>query len=606
VHSKFKKGELKKEEIKYCGLINNLEDIRIYELGKKEYRGYQDLQETGLKFIRDNIIIPEIESGNYKNDLLTFLGGCLQYRASGVDDSFFPEEIRKIADMIDEEWKVNWKPKEEGHEQSRIAAEKIIKKLRNFLNEEGKNNRTNEKEENEQEESEQEESEQGNQEKQGKQEKQEKQEEQGENEQEEQEENEENEQGEQEENEQGEQEENEQEQEENEQEQEENEQEQEENEQEQEGKQEIKNYGNNNEEENVKEEIKRMLAESEEADDDEESKSFLDKMEEIISEIIRAHNVENDKHEPYPGIVKYDIEEHISCFEKDLLTKEEKEREFEKLNNNLSKQVKILKSKLLPVLLAEKRASFLYDQTEGVIDDSRIFRIPSGENKIYKRRVSGKKLNTAISLLCDSSGSMGWGSGSDPKSKMFRMKQTLLVVSESLHALKIPFEIISFTTESPTESADAIKIYNGKSSRSLPNHQYYNRFVPLRHIIFKTFRENYLNMKKEITRMTYCHSNVDNESVKFALKRLAEQREQRKILFVFSDGMPACGYSDTELLEKDLIETVKKGERAGIEIIGIGIQTSAPKNFYTNYEIIYSTEEIAPKIYSSLMKRLKN
>ena len=586
---------------KFSGLLNNIEDIRMYELGKKEYPGMPSLQETGLNFIRDNLIIPKIAetkgTPEEKESMPVMVGGCLQYRASGIDDSFFPESIRKIADIAEKEVKnIKWRPREEGHEQSLEVTNKIIELIKVKLEEEQEKHSEGGNPEGEDcKEGTGEQGEQGEQEKENEDENDEDKDGEDEDEEEETKEEEEKEDGN-------------------------NEKEEKKNEggkpkREERNKEETTNEDNMGEGE---EEGESKQGEGEENSLEQNLEDFLDEgicnseenedlglqemLEKIIGEIISRYNVNNNKHQPHPEIIKYDREEHIKNPYKSknmpLSQIEEYERKFLNIAGNVDKQSRILKSKILPLLIAEKRASFMFEQESGTLDEARIFKIANGEKKVYKQRVSGKKTNTAISILCDVSGSMSYD-------KIDMLRPTLLVIGDTLFALKIPFEVLSFSTYHPErrdKNYEEIRRIMEDASRI----RIYNRSLPLWHTIIKEFNENYLNSRKLVQFMEARCDNIDGESVEWAAKRLIERREQRKILFVLSDGYPASTTSSSRLLVKDLKEKVKAIEKAGIEIIGVGIIDDAPKKLYPTSVIIEDIDNISSSIYKALLQKLRN
>jgi len=606
VHSEFNKSKIGfKELAPFSGLLNNIEDIRIYQLGKKEYPGYQDLQETGLSFIKDNIIIPSLASEEGV-DMPTLLGGCLQYRLSGIDDSFFPEAVRKMAEIAEEECNsdTKWIPREKGKYQSAEITRRIINRLKDQLEKEqkkkeegkaeGKPEGKKEQQEEEPEETEEQEKSEQEQEEKGNQG------EPAEGKEETEDENEENEEETEEEMGEGE-----------------GEGEDEEDKDDSENSDNENGKSSNKESQDEKEdvshkgdpELESSLEEffnEEDREESDEDKSLMKQMESMISEIIRKFNVENENHVPYPDIVLLDKEVHIQNYNPyktgDKGNIIDLESEFMEISNSIDRQTQILKAKILPVLMAEQRSSFLFEQEEGILDSARIFRIPNGDPKVYKRKVPGKKTNTAISILCDISGSMHG-------SRIRMLKPTLLVIADTLFALKISFEILAFGTGDDYEDskvrAKQQKIYKVWRDRT-KGAEFYNRFTALHHLIVKSFEENYLKIRDLIPLIECVAANADGESVEWALKRLSSQREPRKILFVLSDGMPAAGTCDSWLLEKHLKEVVKKAERAGIEIIGVGIETSAPRKFYPTTVTINDVSEISSEIYGSLLQKLKN
>ncbi len=102
------------------------------------------------------------------------------------------------------------------------------------------------------------------------------------------------------------------------------------------------------------------------------------------------------------------------------------------------------------------------------------------------------------------------------------------------------------------------------------------------------------------------NENIDSEALDWAAKRLYVQRESRKILFVLSDGTPACVHSNDHILRNALVRKINEVEKAGIEVIGIGILEDHVKNLYKNYQVIEDEKQIYSKIYKAMLTRLKN
>jgi Mg-chelatase subunit ChlD len=57
---------------------------------------------------------------------------------------------------------------------------------------------------------------------------------------------------------------------------------------------------------------------------------------------------------------------------------------------------------------------------------------------------------------------------------------------------------------------------------------------------------------------------------------LKRHSEQSKILIVVSDFFPS-GYSD---IEQKLVQNVRRAERLGVGVIGIGVKSRAVKNYF--------------------------
>ncbi len=590
------------------GLLNNIEDIRLFHLGIKKYPGYKGLQDAGLTFIRDMGLIPGV-AGKEKISASTYLGACLQYIESEKDYSFFPEDIIQMAEEVrDIVSEVEWEPKERGQKQTEKVAEDIIKRLKEMkTNPSGKGKGGKDKGD---------ECDDGNDgngdsgkpeeggvsapvesgEEEGKSESGKA----GESEPKDAEGDEEDESSE------GES-----------------------------GEGDIEGDGDSSgassddetgtpgeampgegkpgaepgvtePEDNYdydgefEDNLDKAIEGNPTSEAGKEIGSLMEKMQAMIDKILSQYKRENDMHTVHPDIIPFDKE----CDMPDPLKK--KNPNVENIMKSLSKaerevdsEVKKMKSRILPLLIAEKRDSFIREQTEGIIDDGNLYKLKKGNGRIYKTKVPGRKVDTAMIILNDLSGSM-----IGEKVKMLR--RTLLAVGDTLQSLKIPFEILAFNTN-PLDSRyipyDIQKKIKGSFSRGYSKN--YNRTSPLNHMIVKPFQKNYTTMRHLIPMLDAGNYNGDNESVWWAATRLLERREERKILMVLSDGMPNIEQGDDSLLEKDLKIKVREIGEMGIEIVGLGILTSAPKRFYPVAVEIQSIESISVQVYSSLAEILK-
>ena len=339
----------------------------------------------------------------------------------------------------------------------------------------------------------------------------------------------------------------------------------------------------------LKEEIDEILEGSREREENSPYKI----MERMIQDIVRKFNIDNNRHVAAPSAIAKDVEYRLADLAEKMKAEEPHkarilEELFDKHVGTVEHQVAILRSKILPTLLAEKRTSFAYEQDEGHVDDAGLYRLTHGNGKIFKQQMINRKVNTAVSILNDISGSMNG-------SKVDMLRPTARVLGDILFALKVPFEQLAFTTDP----------FRYTASRILPDGtRYYNRVEPLYHIVIKSFEENYINSRDNIQYLHSRANNCDNESFMWAAKRLAQRKEERKILIVLSDGMPAID-GDTYLLEKDLIENVQAAMSIGIEVLGVGILTDAPREYYPHFVEISSTDTISTALYGALLKLLE-
>jgi cobalamin biosynthesis protein CobT len=307
-----------------------------------------------------------------------------------------------------------------------------------------------------------------------------------------------------------------------------------------------------------------------------------------IKELVITNITKNlEHHIPHPKVIELDQEEIPACL--DSITFQ---REYNLKKEKVQKEIESMKSRMLSLLMAQKRVHFLPDSDHGEIDIASLYSIRNGNKRIFERHAVGRRMNTAVEILIDCSGSMSCDERCEGAIKAG------IACGETLHSLAIPFEITGFTT------GHSVGLMVPLTHEELMS---YNRFEPLKHLIFKEFNENFSTVRYRIMRIGAFAGNGDPESVWWAACRLSKRREQRKILIVLSDGRPAMSsLCDVGLLEKELKKVVRKIIKTGIEIYGIGIYTDAPKNFYPDWSVINRDGNIATAVFDCLSKKLIN
>lgn len=239
-------------------------------------------------------------------------------------------------------------------------------------------------------------------------------------------------------------------------------------------------------------------------------------------------------------------------------------------DSSVSKQV----SKYLKAMVSE---SYTYGQRRGKIHQKNLHKVITGKVSpgvpppIYKRRnTSVLKTDSAVSLLLDCSGSM---SGS----KYAIGAACCVAISETLTSIGVPHEILGFSEQSTLES-----------------------------YIFKNFGTTFT---KDKTMNVMAHSsvslsnNADGESVMWAAERLLMRKESRKLLIVLSDGMPAGSFSGNgNAYLKHVCNMIE--EESPIDLVGIGIATTAVRSFYKDNVVVHNPKELDATLFSVLKKFL--
>lgn len=194
--------------------------------------------------------------------------------------------------------------------------------------------------------------------------------------------------------------------------------------------------------------------------------------------------------------------------------------------------------------------------------------------RIFKEEEHGKvKLDTAVGVLVDLSGSMG--GGRTVGSSLALASASAVALSSVLSGLHVRHEILGFT-----EGVGVTMMYCFKSFSS-----------PM------VSKENLI--KRFANGSIARDSNADGESLQFAAERLHKQTNPNKILIVLSDGRPAGHYKgDGAWYLKQVVKDIVNNST--IKLIGIGIASTSVRDFYPNYEVVNHIEELPEAVLKTL------
>ena len=189
------------------------------------------------------------------------------------------------------------------------------------------------------------------------------------------------------------------------------------------------------------------------------------------------------------------------------------------------------------------KAIFNRDQDEMIRSQSGKYNIRRGTigttTKIFDKKRSREHMDDiAVCMAIDESGSM-YAQG-----KIDVARETAVIFAEVFHRLKIPFYVMGFTADIDQDVVQDHYITWSNTARE---------------------RRSLVSMRAQA-------NNFDGYSIRYATKVLEKRKAEHKILFVISDGLPACskyrslqnGLADTA----DAIRSAKK--TAGVFGLGLG------------------------------------
>lgn len=253
-------------------------------------------------------------------------------------------------------------------------------------------------------------------------------------------------------------------------------------------------------------------------------------------------------------------------------------------------------SKVLERLVKAKSAKrALPGQRSGKIDGGSLFKLKTGDTRVFKSVEQRQSRESAGSIVVDLSGSM---SGRKVEIAM----AGAYAVSSVLQKLNIPHEVIGFTTKYDPELVQDCRDDYDKTGIE------YARVEAIHMPVLKEFGERL--GAEQLKRMTVAASsmigmgsNIDGESILIAAARLKRQKEPGKFMIVLSDGNPAgSGWSGPMALRQHLKQATQEIEASGIKLVGIGIQDRSVTGYYKNHVVVNSVEELPKAMVAQLQK----
>ncbi len=265
-------------------------------------------------------------------------------------------------------------------------------------------------------------------------------------------------------------------------------------------------------------------------------------------------------------------------------------------------QVGVMQNSLQRALVSKNKSYWRSSQESGRINPSSLARLYVGDTRVFRRKVEHRSKSFDVTLLIDCSGSMHHGTGS--LSRFQTAMVAAYAMGDTLHRIGVNFEILGFTTKPHTGE------WGETCRKEMSSHGItFGRIDWLYMPIFKSFEERW--GPKQMERIgaafhveDFLRENVDGESVQIAAQRLAGQRSEGKMLIVLSDGAPACHTYDRTALNRHLSKSIKSAERAGIKVIGVGIDTDSVSRYYSDYIVLNDVTKLPTELVEQIQKVL--
>ena len=239
-------------------------------------------------------------------------------------------------------------------------------------------------------------------------------------------------------------------------------------------------------------------------------------------------------------------------------------------------------------MTALSRTSFQNGMRSGKMDVRRnVSKIVNYKTNVFRRKVDETSLNSALTILIDLSGSMGC----DGKGAM--AQKITIAIAEALAPLSVPLEVLGHDTGGRYDLDDIIVEGSTK----------YGRTDPLRLYQFKSFDDSLSAARSSmgmISRLGH-GANADGDAILMSAKRLLKRTEEKKILFVLSDGQPAYS-SESRCIHQYTRDAVQWCTFRGINVMGLGMLDDSVSQYYPQYVTVTDMDEFGRVYIDQIVK----
>ena len=263
---------------------------------------------------------------------------------------------------------------------------------------------------------------------------------------------------------------------------------------------------------------------------------------------------------------------------------------FTSMADKVDHMVGPLQKDLERAISARSLATWEPGRRSGRLHAANLSRLAVGDARVFRRKHETTSKDVAVELVVDASGSM---SGF----KVHLATQAAYALASVLERINISCEVVAFTTGQPAFEMERLRKEEQKIGRS------FTRIESLYMPVIKSFNERLGSETRKrfgwLPNSSILRNNIDGECVEVAARRLMARRESGKVMIVLSDGSPNAR-GDHYALEKHLEETVKKLEKTGMKIVGIGIADSSVRQFYSKHLVINDVDELPNRVIKEL------
>lgn len=266
--------------------------------------------------------------------------------------------------------------------------------------------------------------------------------------------------------------------------------------------------------------------------------------------------------------------------------------------DELTGSVSVLRRKLERALLAREARQWDGGMRHGRLDPRRLSAaVVSRSETVFRQRTDAPEIDTALQIAVDLSGSMN--QCHPPRIEV--AADCVIALAEALARTSVAWEVVGYHNPYDMLPPALMRRYG---ERGVP--EGFSRMLPLSLPVFKSFDERLEDAAGPLwaIRAWAQGENVDGEALLMMTRRLVARPERRKVLFVLSDGAPACP-GDMSGMYHHLSKVVQDLTRdEGVSVAALGIQSEAVSRFFPIHGVVNSLDELTSSALDMLWTQL--
>lgn len=281
---------------------------------------------------------------------------------------------------------------------------------------------------------------------------------------------------------------------------------------------------------------------------------------------------------------------------------------YQRLSSEIGSKTAVMKRKFERALLTAAEADYVSGQRSGRLDvRKRGVQIMQGKENIFRKKMDGQSVDTAVSIVVDASGSM---SGE----RMYLASQVCVALAECLEKTSVDLEVLAFRSDYPHGMIDdkIIQKYNDivqriQSARGQdPRMGMFHRSSPVMMFELKAFDDSLREAKVSLGAMPHLAggSTPDGDAILKAATRLMANKKPKKIMLVLTDG--GSGYAAiqgncTEYTKMAINHCIKN---LGINMIGVGMMSDHGRHLYKNWTCVNVLADLDKSIIDNIARMI--